>query len=212
MSRKTKYTLMQKKGMMFMYPEIKSKRHNGEENIISADGENIATLNEFWSWAYSDLMGNAERGVLAEFIVACALGIKNTIRIPWDKYDLITKEGIAVEVKASGYLQTWHQKDLSKIGFTIRPTHSWESETNSYDNNSKRQSDIYVFCVHKHTDQDTANPLIISQWDFYIMPTVLLNEKFSKQKSASLSSLMKAGAEKCEFKDLYSKIKMLFNC
>ena len=192
-----------------MYPEIKPKRLTGNEALCSVDGEAIATLNEFWSWAYSDLLGNAERGALAEFIVGCALGLKDTDRVSWDKYDLLTKEGIAVEVKTSGYLQTWYQRDLSKLIFGIRPTYAWESETNSYDSVQKRQSDIYVFCVHKHTDQDTANPLQISQWDFYLMPTVLLNEKFGSQKTAALPSLIKAGAIKCEFEDLYSTIKNL---
>ncbi len=194
-----------------MYPEIKPKRLSGDENLVSPDGNNIASINEFWSWAYSNLLGNAERGALAEFIVGCALGLKNTDRISWDKYDLVTKEGISVEVKTSGYLQTWYQKNISKLIFGIRPTYAWDGKTNMYDKLQKRQADIYVFCVHKHTEQETANPLLISQWDFYLMPTVTLNKKFGCQKSATLSSLIKAGAIKCEFEELYPKIKKLYN-
>lgn len=192
-----------------MHPEIKVKRMSGAEEIVTPEGKNIAALVDFWAWAHSDLIGNAERGTLAEFIVACALGVQDSERIPWDKYDLITKEGIAVEVKTSGYLQTWHQKELSKIAFGIRPTYGWESTTNAYDSMQKRQADIYVFCVHKHTDQATVNPLLISQWDFYLMTTADLNEKFGEQKSATLSSLIKAGAEKCEYAKLYNRIKEL---
>ena len=70
----------------------------------------------------------------------------------------------------------------------------------------KRQSDIYVFCVHKHTDQQTVDPLQISQWDFYLIPTQILNEKFGNQKTASLSSLIKAGTEKCEYDNLAERI------
>ncbi len=33
-----------------------------------------ATLGDFWSWAYSDCINNTTRGVLAEFVVAKALG------------------------------------------------------------------------------------------------------------------------------------------
>lgn len=35
-----------------------------------------ATVSAFWAWAYSSLIDNKNRGVLAEFIVAMALGIK----------------------------------------------------------------------------------------------------------------------------------------
>ncbi len=192
-----------------MYPAIKPKKLSGTESLITADGKKICSLIDFWRWAYSDLVGNAERGALAEFIVASALGIQDSERISWDKYDLLTKEGIAIEVKTSGYLQTWEQENLSKLVFGISPTYGWDSKTNKYDEIKKRQSDIYVFCVHKHTEQSTANPLLISQWDFYLMPTKLLDEKFREQKSATLSSLIKAGALKCDYEELNIKIKEL---
>ena len=149
-----------------MYPAIEPKRLSGDEPILAPNGDEVRLLVDFWRWAYSDLIGNAERGALAEFIVACALGIDQEKRVSWDKYDLITKEGVAVEVKTSGYLQTWEQKELSKPVFGIQPTYGWDSRTNQYEKEQKRQSDLYVFCVHKHTDQATINPLLISQWEF----------------------------------------------
>ncbi len=192
-----------------MYPTIKPKKMNGTESLVTADGKKICSLMDFWRWAYSDLIGNAERGALAEFIVACALGIQDYERISWDKYDLLTKEGVAVEVKTSGYIQTWKQEHLSKLIFGISPTYGWDSKVNKYEEVKKRQSDVYVFCVHKHTEQETVNPLLISQWDFYLMQTKLIDEKFGEQKSVTLSSLVKAGAIKCEYEELYAKIKEL---
>ena len=195
-----------------MYSAITPKKMNGTESFVNIDGEKICSLVDFWRWAYSDLVGNAERGALAEFIVACALGIQDSERISWDKYDLLSKEGIKIEVKTSGYLQTWNQERLSKLIFGIRPTYGWNSKVNLYDKARKRQSDIYVFCVHKHTEQETVNPLLISQWDFYLMPTKWIDEKFGEQKTAALSSLVKAGALKCEYKELHSKIIELTEC
>lgn len=192
-----------------MYPAITPKRLTGQEELVKPNGEVAGKLIDFWCWAYSDLIGNAERGALAEFIVACALEINHTERISWDKYDLITKEGITVEVKTSGYLQTWEQQSLSKLIFGIQPTYGWNSKSNEYEKEQKRQSDIYVFCVHKHIDQATINPLLIAQWDFYLMPTKILNEKFGEQKTVSLSSLIKAGAEKCEYYSLSERIPEL---
>lgn len=189
-----------------MYPAIEPKRLTGEEPLVAPDGVQIGYLIDFWRWAYSDLVGNAERGALAEYIVACALGIHQSERISWDKYDLITDNGISIEVKTSGYLQTWEQKALSKPLFGIQPTYGWDSKTNQYDKEKKRQADIYVFCVHKHTDQETINPLIISQWEFYLMPTITINEKFGLQKTVSLSALINAGAELCDYHNLKDRI------
>lgn len=188
------------------YPAIEPKRFTGLEPLIAPDGCAVGKLTDFWSWAYSDLMGNAERGALAEYIVACALGIETKKRVSWDRYDLMTENGIAVEVKTSGYLQTWEQKALSKPIFGIQPTFGWDSKTNEYEAEKKRQSDIYVFCVHAHTDQETADPLQICQWEFYLMPTKLIDEQFGNQKTVTLASLVRAGAEKCEYSDLKNRI------
>jgi diguanylate cyclase (GGDEF)-like protein len=80
---------------------------------------------------------------------------------------MLSKEGISIEVKTSAYLQSWDQQSLSKISFDIQPIYGWDSVTNEYDAEKKRQSDVYVFCVLKHKDQATLNPLDLSQWDFY---------------------------------------------
>ena len=188
------------------YPAIRPERKNGDEPILTADGNEIGKLSDFWQWAYSDLIGNAERGALAEYIVASALGVQKGTRISWDRYDLLSKEGIAIEVKTSGYIQTWEQRELSKLIFGISPTYGWDSVTNEYSQEKMRQSDVYVFCVHKHTDQATVDSLDTSQWDFYVIPTTVLNEKFGQQKSVSLSSLLKVGAVPCRYEDLYEQI------
>ena len=75
------------------YPAIKAITLSGNEPIIDVKGNTIARLTDFLRWAYSNLMGNTERGILAEYIVACALGIQNNERILWDKYDLLMNTG-----------------------------------------------------------------------------------------------------------------------
>ena len=47
---------------------IKPTKKNGNECFENINKKIV--LKDFWSWAYSDLMGNTERGKLAEFIVA----------------------------------------------------------------------------------------------------------------------------------------------
>lgn len=140
-----------------MYPAIPPKHLTGQEMLMTPDGEAVSRLIDFWSWAYSDLIGNAERGALAEYIVACALDIQHTERISWDKYDLITKDGITIEVKTSGYLQTWEQASFSKLVFGIQPTYVGTlNPTNMIQN--KRDNLRYMYFVYITTK---INPLLI---------------------------------------------------
>ncbi|MFZ5945061.1 MAG: hypothetical protein ACOYVD_13235 [Bacillota bacterium] len=188
------------------YPAIETKKKSGNEQFLNA-GDDVRTLRDFWAWAYSDIIGNTERGKLAEYIVAMALGITQGISVSWDKYDLLSKEGIRLEVKTSAYLQSWDQQSLSKISFGIQPTYGWDSVTNEYDTDKKRQSDVYVFCVLKHKDQATLNPLNLSQWEFYVLSTATLNKAMPGQKTISLNSLLDIGAKQCEYAMLYKTIK-----
>ena len=165
---------------------------------------------DFWRWAYSDLLGNTERGAVAEYLVASALGISREDRISWNSYDLLSNEGIKIEVKASAYIQTWGQERLSDIRFGIQPTYAWNSETNVYDTEMRRQSDIYVFCVLKHTEQETINPLDARQWEFYPLKTSVLNEKVGNQKGISLSKILKLGAAATSYSNLHDRVLELF--
>jgi len=47
---------------------------------LSVNGNNLkVTLLDFWKWSVSDILSNATRGRLAEFIVATATNIDITI-------------------------------------------------------------------------------------------------------------------------------------
>lgn len=54
-------------------PYIKTKRKNGSDVFENA-GENPVTLADFWSWAYSDLIGNTKRGASYENHTGMARG------------------------------------------------------------------------------------------------------------------------------------------
>jgi hypothetical protein len=45
---------------------------------------------DFWRWANSDLLGNALRGVIAEYLVATDIGMTPGGRVEWAAYDLLT--------------------------------------------------------------------------------------------------------------------------
>ena len=167
--------------------QIITKRLSGDENFIGMSKKIL----DYWSWAHSDIASNAERGKLAEFLVAAALGADRDCRVEWDAVDVITRDGIKIEVKSASYLQTWNQNKPSVIQFGIAPKFSWHSKTNSYSSTKTREADVYVFCLFSSMDYDQANPIDMAQWKFYVLSTRVLNERLPNQKTVRLSVLEK---------------------
>lgn len=136
----------------------------GQEQL-TFENQTIGTnLGQFWQCSVSDIISNATRGRFAEFIVATALGIDTSNpRDEWAPFDLVSPEGINIEVKSASYLQSWDQSELSKVKFSIKLSRQWEAASNRYANDSTRPSDVYVFCLLSHIDKQTLNPLNLDQ-------------------------------------------------
>ena len=156
------------------------------------------TLLEYWCWSGSDLLSNAERGVLAEFLVATALGAAGKPRIEWAAHDVKTKEGVRVEVKSAAYRQSWKQDTgtVPKISFSIsKSKQSWCRETNTTTKHDppKRVSDVYVFCVlgtrQEFENKIEPNPLNTDEWKFYVLDTASIDCKKGDQKRIGLNPL-----------------------
>jgi hypothetical protein len=193
--------------MVIETPEV--VKRNGEENFtFQGQSLNIA-LQEFWSWTCSDLLNNAMRGILAEFLITKALDVDSEYRLEWDAFDVETRQGLKVEIKSSSYLQGWKQEQYSQITFGIQPTHGWNAKTNEYSSQKKRQSDIYVFCVLSEKDPQKVNPTNLEQWEFYILETRILDEKLGKQKTLRLSSLLGLNPIKTDYLHLGEEIKKI---
>src|SRR5437016_10634959 len=88
-------------------------RKTGQERFHSGDHDQGFDLLSFWQWSTSDLVSNVTRGRLAEFLVARALGLEaEDMREEWAAFDLLSQEGIRVEVKSAAFVQTWAQQKL----------------------------------------------------------------------------------------------------
>ncbi|UFS61424.1 hypothetical protein LOH54_07085 [Sulfurimonas sp. HSL-3221] len=186
--------------------KVKISKMTGKESF-HIEGKSLDfDLLSFWQWSSSEILGNALRGVLAEYIVAKDIDCPYEIREEWDAYDLLTPEGWKIEVKSASYIQSWEQSKLSTISFGIQPTIIWENDT-TRSQTPKRQADVYVFCLLAHKDQNSIDPLNLSQWEFYVLPTSTLNEKVGHQKSITLSSLLKLEPNKCSFGNIKDAIR-----
>ncbi len=191
------------------FPPLQLRRKSGDENFNSNGQPFELTLLDFWQWFASDLANNVLRGVLAEYIVAKALGIETDVRRSWEPYDLTTSTGIKIEVKSAAYLQSWYHKKYSTISFGIKQTKAYDPDTNSFANKIKRQADIYVFCLLKHKDKATLNPLDLDQWEFYILEASVLNEQYPTRNSIGLANLQKLNPCKAGYKEIASCVEKI---
>ncbi|WP_419848056.1 hypothetical protein [Candidatus Poriferisocius sp.] len=116
-------------------------------------GERRLDIEGFHSWAMGNLVENRNRGIFAEWLVGQALGIisEGDVRLEWDSYDL-SYGTTRVEVKASGFCQTWYQVQPSKPIFNIAPRRwCWDAKTGEMVEHvpPERCADVYVLCLHE---------------------------------------------------------------
>ena len=168
---------------------IRQERLSGSEPVIAGGRTLGISVADFWAWSASDLVSNTTRGILAEFLVAVALGVESNIREEWAAFDLTTKSGIKVEVKSAAYVQAWEQKRLSTITFGTPMTRVWSPESARSRSAPRRQADVYVFALFAETNPQVLNPLDTDQWVFYVLSTRRLDERERSQSSITLPSL-----------------------
>ena len=171
---------------------IIATKKSGDERLTFNRRPLEFSLHDFWSWTMSDILSNATRGIFAEYIVGTAINFdKSAVRDEWSAYDLETSDGIKLEIKSSAYLQSWSQKDFSKISFSTKAALYWDSSLDVQETEKKRHADVYVFCLLHHTVKETLDPLNLDQWEFYILSTMELNCYTRSQHSITLNSLRK---------------------
>lgn len=185
---------------------------NGKEELHD-EGKGLGvTVLDFWQWSASDLVSNATRGVLAEFIVAQALGVPtDRPRDEWAAFDLVTPEGVIVEVKSAAFVQSWSQRENSTVRFPIGKTAAWNAETGLFAGERKRQADVYVFALLAHKDKSTLDPLNVAQWRFYVLASTVLEQRMRNQKSIAVGALEKLGARALGYFELASAVRSAFD-
>jgi hypothetical protein len=150
------------------------------------------TLEDFWIWAFSDLLANTVRNSFAEFMVGFALGRLNTPRPGQEAGNFIYREK-RVEVRAAAYTQSQPQKKKSKINFDINIRKDQTAQKPAIPG-KLRGSDCYVFSLFTFDDFDNKeaarNALIdTTYWNFYVMKTAKIDELLKRQKTVGVTWL-----------------------
>ena len=165
---------------------------SGSEPLRSSGRASGPKLLDYWRWSASQLLDNTQRGTFAEYLVALALEFTDQPRDEWSAYDAIGRCGVKVEVKSAAYRQNWAQAKPSCIKFNIKPRkRSWDAYTNEWTKHDppRRIASVYVSCVLGTKSDPAPDPLDLDQWEFYILPTAVLDSKVQDQKTISLGPL-----------------------
>ena len=169
---------------------LSPRRRSGKERFHRAGAPLDARLLHFWQWAYSDICDNRVRGLIAEYLVALALDSLGTRREDWDAWDVRTSSGLKVEVSSAAYVQSWQQPSPSTIWFDIAPPQVGEVAAQP-PRALERSADVYVFALHGHQDKETLDPLDLAQWQFFVVPTHLLDQRHPHRKRLGLDSVQR---------------------
>ncbi|HJP58884.1 MAG TPA: hypothetical protein VJ865_02760 [Gemmatimonadaceae bacterium] len=188
---------------------LEIKRLTGDEPFTDNGAATDFSVRDFWQWASSDLVVNLVRGLVAEFLVAKALGLADGVRDPWQPYDLKTNGGLTIEVKSAAYLQTWWQRTHTDIWFTARATRAWDPNTNELAPSRRWQADIFVFALLHHRNKQTVDPREINQWEFYVVPTKALAQRAGAGQQLSLKSIQKIQSKPVNYRNLSGAIHTL---
>lgn len=182
-------TLPRQNHSMTYSPQIVPTLKTGQEPFTTAGVPAPLSLQGFWAWQGSDLLSNAQRGVLAEYLVAQAVGDPSPVREEWATWDVETPDGLHIEVKSSAYVQSWHQTSPSRIEFDVKPTTALTKETGKYQGPAKRHADVYVFCLLAEQDPALVDPMNLDQWQFFVIPTRVLDAHSPTQQKMGLASV-----------------------
>lgn len=192
---------------------IKTSPKTGEEPFYSDRTPPCKTppdfkLKDFWKWSVSDIVSNATRGRLAEFIVAKALEIGTEVaRDEWESFDLKTSDGKKIQVKSAAYVQGWKQKDFSEISFSIKPKRSWDADKGILAATPTYESDVYVFALLTPKEEPPIDPLNINQWEFYVWSTTRLSAYPRSKHSITLKSLCRECGPSVDYFGLAEKVR-----
>lgn len=175
----------------------------GNEPFLVGGKPISITMNDYWRWAYSDLADSRNRSVMAEFIVASSIGAAHldtdTSRSAWKQYSLLSPDGYKLEVQSAAYVQSWDTEHPDHISFQIAPSRMPDNTGKpKLDTPLQRKSDVYIFCIYKAMEKDES-PLDLDLWEFYVLPTSVLDDTKPVQKTITLPSLMKLEPVWCDY-------------
>ena len=181
----------------------------GNEKFLFQNKELEFSSLDLWKYKYSNIYNMQE--VIAEFLVEKALDMEKAWNTDsWTLFDILYRNK-RIEIKETSYYHPWNEggETSKQRVFGITKANS-NYENQNEENKYERQNDIYVFCLNTGTTKETANPMEIHNWEFYIVPTSVINEVCGDNKTISLGRVRKI-AQKVEYVNIKRYIDRLID-
>ena len=168
----------------------------GEEQFsFNGTGAGFNVL-DFWRFQFSNLPDM--QGRVGEFLVAMALEKATPDNNNgWTLWD-INYRGKRIEVKTTAYYQPWRDvednkevHDQEEKNYSDQRTFGIKKSIDPNDKQRKRMNDIYVFVLNTGKNKTDADPLVLEHWEFYVVPTSIINEQCKDNKSIGFGKVKK---------------------
>ena len=183
----------------------------GKEKFMFGGMELSFDLEDLWRFHYSNVY--SLHGEIAEFLVARALGVTKAQNTEyWTLWDTTYREK-RIEVKATAYFHLWNSngKISKQRTFGITKAHGTYDPEKSGNRDFCRQNDIYVFCLNVGNTKESSNPLVVDNWEFYIMPTSFINERCGDNKTISLGRIKGFGFTAKSYDEIKNEIDAIID-
>lgn len=180
----------------------------GNECFTDHGKETDLTMLEFWRWHFSEIFDLQSK--IAEYIVGKALGLKKAENVGvWTLYDMMYREQ-RIEIKETSYYHAWQTDDEPKSKQRVFGITKAYDDYTKKDSPHRRQNDLYIFCLNTGTTKDASNPLELDHWRFYVIPTVVIDEKCGESKTISLAKVEKL-AKQVGYSELKATVDALID-
>jgi hypothetical protein len=87
----------------------------------------------------------------------------------------------------------------------------WDATTNEMSAERRRQANLYVFALLAHREKPTVDAMDLSQWEFYLLPTRVLDASVPNQNRLALSTLLRLKPARASYEELASAIDRIAN-
>ena len=160
---------------------------------------------DFWRFRYSNIYDL--QGEIAEFVVAKALGKENADNTAyWTLFDIKYREK-RIEVKETSYYHSWNEEgkiSKQRVFGISKANSSYEDE--NQENKYERQNDIYVFGLNTGNTREESYPLNLNNWEFYVVPTEVINENCGDNKTISIGRIKKLGYNAKQYDEIKTAV------
>ena len=183
----------------------------GKEAFVF-EGETVGfDFLDFWRFHYSNIYGLQD--MIAEFIVSKALGFNEAQNDQyWTLWD-VSYRNKRIEVKETSYYHSFNRegKVSKQRVFGIAKANGSYDHAKSGNSEVCRQNDVYVFCLNTGDTREASNPLDLDNWEFYIVPTAIINEKCGSNKTISLGRIKSLGFPAKRYNEIKSEIDKIID-